>query len=91
MPDQEYASVYEMLEHALTADADENDFAIHRVLVSLSPGATLVLCSDGIHEKLGEERLWLYCPKKDFRLLRESSGHLVGQQDSGSAILQTVP
>lgn len=64
--DQEYAGFYGMLEHALTADAGENDFAIHRVQVSLSPGATLVLCSDGIYEKLGEERLWqLFNPKQD--------------------------
>ena len=65
-PDAEYASVYGMLEHVLCADAEESDFAIHRVLVTLEPGDTLVLCSDGIHDEIGEERLWeLFDPALD--------------------------
>ena len=57
-PDAEYASIYGMLEHVLCADPEESDFAIYRVLVTLEPGDTLVLCSDGVHDEIGEERLW---------------------------------
>jgi serine/threonine protein phosphatase PrpC len=65
-PDAEYASVYGMLEHVLCADAEESDFAIHRVLATLEPGDTLVLCSDGIHDEIGEEMLWeLFDPALD--------------------------
>ena len=53
-PDKEYASLYMALAHVLCADPEENDFAIHRVLVTLKPGDTLVLCSDGIHDEIGE-------------------------------------
>lgn len=65
-PDAEYASVYGMLEHVLCADSEESDFAIHRVLVTLEPGDRLVLCSDGIHDEIGEEMLWeLFDPALD--------------------------
>jgi len=57
-PDQEYASLYGMLEHALCADAEATDFAIHCALITLAVGDRLVLCSDGIHDTLGEERMW---------------------------------
>lgn len=57
-PDAEYASLYGALEHVLCADPEESDFAIHRVLVTLEPGDRLVLCSDGIHDEIGEEMLW---------------------------------
>lgn len=58
LPDAEYPSVYGMLEHVLCADPEENDFAIYRVLATLEPGDTLVLCSDGIHDEIGEKMLW---------------------------------
>jgi serine/threonine protein phosphatase PrpC len=65
-PDAEYASVYGMLEQMLCADAEESDFAIHRVLATLEPGDTLVLCSDGIHDEIGEAMLWeLFDPLLD--------------------------
>ena len=65
-PDAEYASVYGMLEHVLCADSEESDFAIHRVLATLESGDTLVLCSDGIHDEIGEEMLWkLFDPALD--------------------------
>ncbi len=57
-PDAEYASIYGMLEHVLCADPEESDFAIHRVLVTLEPGDSLVLCSDGIHDEIGEAMMW---------------------------------
>jgi serine/threonine protein phosphatase PrpC len=65
-PDKEYASLYMALAHVLCADPEENDFAIHRLLVTLEPGDTLVLCSDGIHDQIGEETLWeLFDPSLD--------------------------
>ena len=65
-PDAEYASVYGLLEHVLCADSEEGDFAIHRVLATLEPGDRLVLCSDGIHDEIGEEMLWkLFDPALD--------------------------
>ena len=57
-PDTEYASLYGALEHGLCADPEASDFAIHRVTVTLEPGDRLVLCSDGIHDEIGEEMLW---------------------------------
>ncbi len=65
-PDAEYASVYGMLEHVLCADSEESDVAIHRVLVTLEPGDRLILCSDGIHDEIGEAMLWeLFDPTLD--------------------------
>jgi PPM family protein phosphatase len=64
--DTEYASLYLALEHVLCADPEASDFAIHRVTVTLEPGDTLVLCSDGIHDQLGEAKLWaLFDPSLD--------------------------
>ncbi|TVR58110.1 MAG: hypothetical protein EA420_17920 [Candidatus Competibacteraceae bacterium] len=52
--------------HVLCADPEESDFAIHRVTVILEPGDKLVLCSDGIHDQIGEDRLWaLFDPALD--------------------------
>lgn len=66
LADQEYGSIYGMLEHALTADFDETDFAIHRQTTILEQGATLVLCSDGIHDQLGEQQMWdAFDPARD--------------------------
>ena len=65
-PDTEYASLYMALAHVLCADSEEGDFVIHRVLVALEPGDTLVLCSDGIHDQIGEAMLWaLFDPALD--------------------------
>ena len=45
---------------------EEGDFAIHWVWVTLEPGDTLMLCSDGIHDQIGEEILWeLFDPALD--------------------------
>ncbi|KAB2933763.1 MAG: SpoIIE family protein phosphatase [Candidatus Contendobacter sp.] len=65
-PDTEYASMYGALAHVLCADPEESDFAIHRMLVTLEPGDTLVLCSDGIHDEIGEAMMWeLFDPLLD--------------------------
>jgi len=57
-PDKEYASIYNDLEHMLIADHEEIDFAIHRVVVTLASGDTLVLCTDGVHDVLSEQAMW---------------------------------
>ena len=65
-PDTEYASLYGALAHVLCADPEESDFAIHRVLATLEPGDRLVLCSDGVHDEIGEGMLWeLFDPLLD--------------------------
>lgn len=64
--DTKYASFFGALEHVLCADPEEHDFAIHRVLVALEPGDLLVLCSDGIHDEIGQKALWeLFDPNLD--------------------------
>ena len=65
-PDQNYASLYGMLEYVLCADHESEDFALHRVVVALEAGDWLVLCSDGVHDELGEERMWaLFDPERE--------------------------
>ena len=56
-------------------------------LTRFLPGADTAPFGGKTHDY--PEEVW-YCPKKDFRWLREYSGHLVGQQGSGGAILQTA-
>ncbi len=64
--DVEYSGIYQMLDSVLCADHENNDFDIHRVTLSLQVGDTLVLCSDGIHEQIGEEKMWaLFDPMLD--------------------------
>ena len=68
--DVEYSDMYMMLEHVLCADHEENEnkFAIHRVMVPLASGDRLVLCSDGIHDEIGEEMMWkLFDPSLDVK------------------------
>jgi len=55
---QEYASMYSALSDCLVADPEAVDFRIHRSVVNLNPGDLIVLCSDGVHEVLGDVR-WL--------------------------------
>ena len=65
-PDREYAGIYGMLAQVLSADPEDGDFAIHRGMTTLAPGDTLVLCSDGIHDEIGEAGLWaLFDPLLD--------------------------
>ncbi|MFZ4789354.1 MAG: PP2C family protein-serine/threonine phosphatase [Candidatus Competibacteraceae bacterium] len=68
LPDTVYSSMYMMLEHVLCADHEENDFAIHRIMVPLMSDDRLVLCSDGIHDEIGEEMMWtLFDPSLDVK------------------------
>ena len=50
----EYASVYGFLSDCLAADPDDDGFALHRDVVALEPGDRIALCSDGVHDALGE-------------------------------------
>lgn len=52
----QYASFYDMLTDYVCADPDEADFAIHRVETAFVAGDLLVLCSDGVHDILGDAR-----------------------------------
>ena len=53
----EYASFYGMLEHCLIADDEELDFPVHRSVTRLQPGDAVLLCTDGVHDTLGDARL----------------------------------
>lgn len=53
----DYARIYDALEHCLIADDDEATFPVHRSEVAFEAGDTLLLCSDGIHDCLGEDQL----------------------------------
>ena len=65
-PEIDYSRIYLALEHVLCADFGSADFAIHRVRVTLEPGDRLVLCSDGVHDEIGEAALWeLFDPALD--------------------------
>jgi serine/threonine protein phosphatase PrpC len=50
----EYASIYNALSDCLVADPEADVFDVHRTTLSLEPGDLFVLCSDGIHDTLGE-------------------------------------
>ena len=74
-------------------DGGEEGFAVFGV--SCGDAAPALEMQEGIFDPMAEfvEILIVtmgYCPKKDFRWLRKYSGHLVGQQGSGGAILQTA-
>lgn len=53
-----YASVYGALSDCLIADSLESEFAIHRATAMLAPADLIVLCTDGVHDVLGDNR-WL--------------------------------
>ena len=52
-----YASMYDALSECLIADDEEDQFAIHQRQLILQPADTLLLCSDGVHDTLGDESL----------------------------------
>ena len=52
-----YASIYNMLDACLVADDEETEFPLHRAESSLLPGESLLLCTDGVHDVLGDAKL----------------------------------
>lgn len=66
--DQSVGQLYHDLEHMLMADEEEDGFAIHWRQVDGAAGDTFLLCTDGLHDTLGEARLAaLYRPARPLR------------------------
>jgi serine/threonine protein phosphatase PrpC len=55
--DQSVGQLYQDLEHMLIADEAEEDFAIHWQLGDWAPGDTVLVCTDGLHDTLGQQAL----------------------------------
>ncbi len=55
--DLEYAHIYDALDSCLIADDEETEFSVHRKVVPFKVGDTLLLCSDGVHQTLGQKKL----------------------------------
>lgn len=56
-PDQSIGQLYDDLEHLLIADEAEDGFAVHWQPGDWMPGDTFLLCTDGVHDTLGETHL----------------------------------
>ena len=50
----EYASLFSALSDCLIADSEEGGFEIHMESLILAPDDVLVLCTDGVHDVLGD-------------------------------------
>lgn len=50
----EYAQMYQDLAHCLTADTEEYGFALHFIETGFAKGDALLLCSDGLHDAIGD-------------------------------------
>jgi serine/threonine protein phosphatase PrpC len=55
--DKEYASFYGGLDACLVADDEGVEFPVCRVEVELLPGDSILVCTDGVHDTLGDENL----------------------------------
>ena len=63
--DVAYAQIYQGLAHCLTADSEEYGFALHYEETALEKGAGLLLCSDGLHDAIGDAAIReLYRPER---------------------------
>ncbi len=51
---RDYGLFLHSLDSCLVADDGYTDFAIHRAEISLQPGDSLLLCTDGVHDTLPE-------------------------------------
>ncbi|MBK1719708.1 PP2C family protein-serine/threonine phosphatase [Thiocystis violacea] len=56
-PEQSVGQLYHDLEYLLIADEGEDDFAVHWQQGEWAPGESFLLCTDGVHDTLGDERL----------------------------------
>ena len=56
-PGKEYASFYYSLDSCLVADDEETEFLFHKQESSFLPGESLLVCTDGVHDILGDIRL----------------------------------
>ncbi|MFZ1575783.1 MAG: protein phosphatase 2C domain-containing protein [Chromatiaceae bacterium] len=89
--DQSVGQLYHDLEHMLMADEEEDGFAIHWRQVDGAAGDTFMLCTDGLHDTLGEAQLAaLYRPDRPLR--EQAAGYLdavlrAGAPDNVSLIL----
>ena len=53
----EYAKMYQGLAHCLTADTEDYGFALHFQESELENGGGLLLCSDGLHDAIGDAEI----------------------------------
>jgi serine/threonine protein phosphatase PrpC len=53
----DYASFYGMLDSCLVADDEETNFSVHRADFLFQPGDAILVCTDGVHDTLGEAKL----------------------------------
>jgi len=56
-PETEYASFYNMLDSCLTADDEETEFRIHHEKAPFLEGDSILLCTDGVHDTLGDAKM----------------------------------
>ncbi|WP_160171571.1 PP2C family protein-serine/threonine phosphatase [Ferrovum myxofaciens] len=54
---KEYASFYYSLDSCLVADDEETEFQFHKRDTLFLPGESLLVCTDGVHDTLGDARL----------------------------------
>lgn len=90
-PGDDLGQLYHDLEHMISADEAEDDFAIHWETGAWPSGATWLLCSDGLHDTLDQQTLQaLFDVEKP---LMDLAGHLrvgllqAGAPDNFSVIL----
>lgn len=55
--EKEYASFYRGLDACLVADDEEVEFPVCRVEAEFLPGDSILVCTDGVHDTLGDEKL----------------------------------
>ncbi len=56
-PEEDVGQLYHDLEHMISADETEDDFAIHWQTGVWPEGATWLLCSDGLHDTLSQAEM----------------------------------
>lgn len=94
-PQQQYSRIYDALEHCLIADHDEDDFDVHCMAFSIHTGETLLLCTDGVHDCLGNTAMQSLFDanaplKTQLNLYREAI-FAAGAPDNFSLILARKP